>query len=54
MKKKTLATKIGAALMSAVLAVSMAACGNDGASPKVVRLRNEMKINCMQLLLRLL
>ena len=27
MKKKTLATKIGAALMSAVLAVSMAACG---------------------------
>ena len=32
MKKKTLATKIGAALMSAVLAVSMAACGNDGAS----------------------
>ena len=32
MKKKTLATKIGAALMSAVLAGSMAACGNDGAS----------------------
>lgn len=32
MKKKTLATKIGAALMSAVLAVSMAACSNDGAS----------------------
>ena len=32
MKKKTLATKISAALMSAILVMSMAACGNDDGS----------------------
>lgn len=32
MKKKTLATKIGAVMLSSIMVMSMAACGNDSGS----------------------